>query len=95
MFFWATATWWIPMLVILGFWRHVYKRFLLTLRARVPRPRARATRSRSGTVSSLRRARSSILAAEVRAVLQHNDDWFSHYVFAQRGARSSVEFVAK
>lgn len=25
--FWATATWWIPMLVILGFWRHVYKRF--------------------------------------------------------------------
>lgn len=28
--FWATATWWIPMLVILGFWRHVYKRFRLT-----------------------------------------------------------------
>jgi tellurite resistance protein TehA-like permease len=28
-FFWATATWWIPMLVILGFWRHVYKRFAL------------------------------------------------------------------
>jgi len=27
--FWATATWWIPMLVILGFWRHVYKRFTL------------------------------------------------------------------
>jgi tellurite resistance protein TehA-like permease len=27
MFFWATATWWIPMLLILGFWRHVYKRF--------------------------------------------------------------------
>jgi tellurite resistance protein TehA-like permease len=25
--FWATATWWIPMLVILGFWRHAYKRF--------------------------------------------------------------------
>ena len=25
--FWATATWWIPMLVILGFWRHVSKRF--------------------------------------------------------------------
>ena len=24
--FWATATWWIPMLLILGFWRHVYKR---------------------------------------------------------------------
>ncbi len=28
--FWATATWWIPMLVILGFWRHVYKRFPLS-----------------------------------------------------------------
>src|ERR1041385_6080619 len=27
--FWATATWWIPMLVILGFWRHVVKRFPL------------------------------------------------------------------
>lgn len=27
LFFWATATWWIPMLVILGVWRHVYKRF--------------------------------------------------------------------
>jgi tellurite resistance protein TehA-like permease len=29
LFFWATATWWIPMLVILGFWRHVYRRFRL------------------------------------------------------------------
>ena len=29
-FFWSTATWWIPMLLILGFWRHVYKRFPLT-----------------------------------------------------------------
>jgi tellurite resistance protein TehA-like permease len=28
--FWATATWWIPMLVILGFWRHVARRFPLT-----------------------------------------------------------------
>jgi tellurite resistance protein TehA-like permease len=28
--FWATATWWIPMLVILGFWRHGIKRFPLT-----------------------------------------------------------------
>jgi tellurite resistance protein TehA-like permease len=28
--FWATATWWIPMLVILGVWRHVVKRFPLT-----------------------------------------------------------------
>ena len=28
-FFWATATWWIPMLVILGVWRHGYKRFKL------------------------------------------------------------------
>jgi len=27
--FWATATWWIPMLVILGIWRHVYRRFPL------------------------------------------------------------------
>lgn len=25
--FWATATWWIPMLVVLGIWRHVSKRF--------------------------------------------------------------------
>jgi tellurite resistance protein TehA-like permease len=25
--FWATATWWIPMLIGLGFWRHVYRRF--------------------------------------------------------------------
>ncbi|WP_153556837.1 tellurite resistance/C4-dicarboxylate transporter family protein [Roseimaritima sediminicola] len=25
--FWATATWWIPMLVALGFWRHACKRF--------------------------------------------------------------------
>lgn len=29
LFFWATATWWIPMLVILGAWRHIYKRFAL------------------------------------------------------------------
>jgi tellurite resistance protein TehA-like permease len=29
MLFWATATWWIPMLLTLGFWRHVYKRFPL------------------------------------------------------------------
>ena len=27
--FWATATWWIPMLVILGVWRHVRRRFPL------------------------------------------------------------------
>jgi len=27
--FWATATWWIPMLVILGIWRHGYMRFPL------------------------------------------------------------------
>jgi tellurite resistance protein TehA-like permease len=27
--FWATATWWIPMLVILGAWRHVYRQFPL------------------------------------------------------------------
>lgn len=29
-FYWATGTWWIPMLLILGVWRHVYKRFPLT-----------------------------------------------------------------
>lgn len=28
--FWATATWWIPMLLILGFWRHFYKRVRIT-----------------------------------------------------------------
>ena len=28
--FWATATWWIPMLVILGVWRHVTQRFPFT-----------------------------------------------------------------
>ena len=28
--FWATATWWIPMLLILGYWRHIYKKFPLT-----------------------------------------------------------------
>lgn len=27
--FWATATWWIPMLLTLGVWRHVYSRFPL------------------------------------------------------------------
>lgn len=27
--YWATATWWIPMLLLLGFWRHVYKRYVL------------------------------------------------------------------
>jgi tellurite resistance protein TehA-like permease len=29
LFFWSTATWWIPMLVILGLWRHVFMRFQL------------------------------------------------------------------
>jgi tellurite resistance protein TehA-like permease len=29
LFFWATATWWIPMLVVLALWRHVYKKFKL------------------------------------------------------------------
>ena len=28
-FYWATGTWWIPMLVILATWRYVYKRFPL------------------------------------------------------------------
>ncbi|TAN07552.1 MAG: C4-dicarboxylate ABC transporter [Rhodanobacteraceae bacterium] len=27
--YWATGTWWIPMLLVLGLWRHVYKRFPL------------------------------------------------------------------
>ena len=27
--FWSTATWWIPMLIILGIWRHIYRRFPL------------------------------------------------------------------
>jgi tellurite resistance protein TehA-like permease len=26
---WSTATWWIPMLVILGIWRHLYRKFPL------------------------------------------------------------------
>jgi tellurite resistance protein TehA-like permease len=25
--YWVTGTWWIPMLLVLGFWRYVYKRF--------------------------------------------------------------------
>jgi tellurite resistance protein TehA-like permease len=29
LFFWTSGTWWIPLLLILGFWRHVYKRFPL------------------------------------------------------------------
>lgn len=28
-FFWATGTWWIPMLLVLGVWRHIYKRYPL------------------------------------------------------------------
>jgi tellurite resistance protein TehA-like permease len=27
--FWSTATWWIPMLLILGAWRHLYRRYRL------------------------------------------------------------------
>ena len=30
LFFWATSTWWIPLLFILGAWRHFYKRFPFT-----------------------------------------------------------------
>ncbi len=30
LFFWTTATWWIPLLLILGAWRHVVKRVPLT-----------------------------------------------------------------
>jgi tellurite resistance protein TehA-like permease len=29
-FYWATGTWWIPMLVILGVWRYGYRRFPFT-----------------------------------------------------------------
>ncbi len=29
LFFWAGGTWWIPMLLALGIWRHLYKRFPL------------------------------------------------------------------
>jgi tellurite resistance protein TehA-like permease len=29
LFFWAAATWWIPLLFILGAWRHLYKHFPL------------------------------------------------------------------
>ena len=29
LFFWATATWWIPLLLVLGVWRHVIRRFPL------------------------------------------------------------------
>ncbi|TAL99828.1 MAG: C4-dicarboxylate ABC transporter, partial [Rhodanobacter sp.] len=28
-FYWTTGTWWIPMLLVLGVWRYVYKRFPL------------------------------------------------------------------
>jgi tellurite resistance protein TehA-like permease len=28
-FYWATGTWWIPMLLVLGAWRYLYKRFPL------------------------------------------------------------------
>jgi tellurite resistance protein TehA-like permease len=27
--YWATGTWWVPMLLLLGVWRYVYKRFPL------------------------------------------------------------------
>lgn len=30
LFFWATGTWWIPLLLIFGAWRHIYKRYPLT-----------------------------------------------------------------
>ncbi len=29
LFFWATATWWVPLLIILGVWRHIIRRFPL------------------------------------------------------------------
>lgn len=30
LFFWVAGTWWIPLLLILGFWRHVVKRYPLS-----------------------------------------------------------------
>ena len=30
LFFWVTGTWWIPLLVIVGFWRHVVERVPVT-----------------------------------------------------------------
>lgn len=30
LFFWVIGTWWIPLLLILGIWRHLYKRFPIT-----------------------------------------------------------------
>lgn len=30
LFFWASGTWWIPLLFVLGVWRHVYKHYPLT-----------------------------------------------------------------
>jgi tellurite resistance protein TehA-like permease len=30
LFFWASATWWIPLLVIVGIWRHAYERVPLS-----------------------------------------------------------------
>lgn len=27
LWYWATATWWIPMLLVLGIWRHRVRRF--------------------------------------------------------------------
>jgi tellurite resistance protein TehA-like permease len=30
LFFWVAGTWWIPLLLILGIWRHLYRRFPLT-----------------------------------------------------------------
>lgn len=30
LFFWATGSWWLPLLFILGAWRHLYKRYPLT-----------------------------------------------------------------
>ncbi len=34
LFFWVTGTWWIPLLVILGIWRHLVKRFPLSYEPR-------------------------------------------------------------
>lgn len=33
LFFWVTGTWWIPLIVILGIWRHIFKQFPLKYHA--------------------------------------------------------------
>lgn len=48
LFFWATATWWIPLLVVLGFWRHIVGGITLPHRPEGYSPRYWGMASRSG-----------------------------------------------